>query len=101
QPAGDDAVAVFSRNSTTGMLSFVEAQFDGVGGVSGLAGAGYPAFSPDGTRFYVVSGTNLVEFNRNPVSGSLTFVELNDLGVINCEAHVSPGGLVATSVGNV
>ena len=35
----DDAVVVFSRNSTTGALTFVEVQKDGVGGVDGLDGA--------------------------------------------------------------
>ena len=35
----DDAVAVFSRNATTGILTFVEVQRDGVGGVDGLDSA--------------------------------------------------------------
>ena len=36
---GDDAVAVFSRASSTGALTFVEVQKDGVNGVDGLATA--------------------------------------------------------------
>ena len=35
----DSAVAVFSRDSTTGELTFVEVQKDDVGGVDGLNGA--------------------------------------------------------------
>jgi len=35
---GDDAVAAFARNPTTGAVTFVEAERDGVGGVDGLAG---------------------------------------------------------------
>jgi len=46
----DDAVAVFGRNAGTGALTFVEAQFDGVGGVEGLGGAISVAVSPDGAR---------------------------------------------------
>lgn len=34
----DDSVAVFSRDATTGKLTLVEVQKDGVGGVDGLSG---------------------------------------------------------------
>jgi 6-phosphogluconolactonase (cycloisomerase 2 family) len=50
--AGDDAVAVFSRDSTTGALTYVEMQQDGVGGVDGLESAGYVTLSPDGKHLY-------------------------------------------------
>src|SRR5260370_32831893 len=46
--AGDSAIAVFSRNVSTGRLTFVEAQFDGVNGVTGLRGAAAVRVSPDG-----------------------------------------------------
>ena len=48
----DDAVAVFSRNATTGELSFVEVQKDGVGGVDGLYYARSVTVSPDGKNLY-------------------------------------------------
>jgi DNA-binding beta-propeller fold protein YncE len=51
----DHAVAVFSRNPTTGELTFVEAEFDGVGGVDGLAGARRVVVSSDGQHVYVAS----------------------------------------------
>ena len=49
----DNAVAVFSRNATTGALTFVEAKFDGVGGTDGLAGATGVSLSADGEHVYV------------------------------------------------
>ena len=48
----DDAVAVFSRDAATGALTFVEAQFDGVGGVDGLNFVTSVAVSPDGKHVY-------------------------------------------------
>ena len=45
-------MAVFSRNSTTGALTFVEVQKDGVGGVDGLNGARSVTVSPDGSHLY-------------------------------------------------
>jgi len=53
----DDALVVFSRDGTTGKLTLVEVQRDGVGGVEGLAEARSVAVSPDGEgkHLYVVS----------------------------------------------
>ena len=48
----DDAVAVFSRNSATGSLTFVEVHKDGVDGVDGLSGASSVTVSPDGSHLY-------------------------------------------------
>ena len=52
----DDAVAVFSRNATTGELTFVDAEFDDVGGVDGLYRAFGVTVSPDGQHVYVTGG---------------------------------------------
>ncbi len=46
----DDAVAVFSRNSSTGALTFVEVLKDGTGGVDGLDAAYGVTVSPDGSH---------------------------------------------------
>jgi 6-phosphogluconolactonase (cycloisomerase 2 family) len=91
----DDAVAVFSRDPGTGALTFVEAEFDGVGGVDGLDGANSVAISPDGAHVYV-SGYydgKVAIFTRNVVTGVLTFSETFDgVQVGNGGVAISPDG---------
>ena len=81
----DNAVAVFSRNPTTGRLTFAEALKDGVGGVDGLGGARSVASSPDGLQVYVAgeSDNAVAVFSRNLTTGRLTFAEVvrHNLGV--------------------
>ncbi len=74
----EGAVACFRRDAGTGLLTFIEALMDGVGGVSGVTGARGVAVSPDGAQVYVASGmpTNaLVTFSRAAATGRLTFVD--------------------------
>jgi 6-phosphogluconolactonase (cycloisomerase 2 family) len=73
---GDNAINVFSRNLTTGELTFVEHHKEGLGGVSGLQAAFAPYVTPDGQQVYVsgLDSDALVAFNRDPVSGALTYV---------------------------
>src|SRR5262249_15846386 len=49
----DNGIAAFTRNPSTGHLTFLAAHKDGVGGVDGLAGASAIASSPDGVHVYV------------------------------------------------
>jgi 6-phosphogluconolactonase (cycloisomerase 2 family) len=72
----DSAVAVFSRNETTGMLTFVEMQKDGVGGVDGLGYARAVAVSPDGKHIYAVGFLDnaVAVFSRDDTAGTLTYV---------------------------
>jgi 6-phosphogluconolactonase (cycloisomerase 2 family) len=79
----DDAVAVFARNASTGALTFVEVQIDGLGGVDGLLGATSVRVSPDGDHVYGagLEERKLAVFSRNPASGALTFVEAIDDGM--------------------
>jgi cysteine-rich repeat protein len=104
----DNAVAVFSRNSGTGGLTFVELQRDGVGGVDGLAGASGVAVSPDGGHVYVTGAQDnaVAVFSRNGGTGALTFVEVERDGVggvdglSNASAViVSPDGLHVYATG--
>lgn len=78
----DDAVAVFKRDATTGQLTFVEAQKDGVGGVDGLDKARAVVVSPDGKHVYAAGAFDdaVVVFARNASTGKLTFVELKKDG---------------------
>jgi 6-phosphogluconolactonase (cycloisomerase 2 family) len=79
----DSAVAVFSRNATTGALTFVEQQKDGVGGVDGLEGGLEVTVSPDGAHIYAVGLTDsgLAVFSRNTITGALTLVQVLKDGV--------------------
>ncbi len=73
----DNGVAIFERDPSTGVLTFDGVQRNGSGGVSGLGGAEGLAMSPDDLSLYVASpGDNSVAvFQRDPLSGSLTFLE--------------------------
>jgi 6-phosphogluconolactonase (cycloisomerase 2 family) len=108
----DNAVAVFARDTSTGRLTFVEAQRDGFGGVDGLDLAGGVALDPAGENVYVASsmgpggGDWAAVFSRNASTGALTFLQsLKEedfgngyvgcfgIGVENAGAAVSPDGL--------
>lgn len=71
----DHAVAVFTRDAQSGALSFLEAQFDGIDGVTGLHLPLGIAVSPDGTQVFVPSliGSSLAIFARDAQTGALTF----------------------------
>lgn len=67
----DGAIALFSRDAGTGLLTFVEA-------IYGNVGQGPLRVSPDGKHVYVLffgSPEELAVYSRDPVTGSLTFVE--------------------------
>lgn len=77
-----DGLVVFSRDASTGELSFVETLFDLGTDSAGntINGIGDPqriAISPDGAHAYVTSDQSLALtlLNRNPTTGQLTFVE--------------------------
>ena len=73
----DNALAVFSRDSSTGDLTFVEKIKDGVNGVDGLHAVGSVAVSPDSNHVYAAGyGDDAVAvFSKDISSGGLTFVE--------------------------
>lgn len=70
------AVSVFFRNPGTGVLTLLETEVEGSGGVTGLSGADGIAVSPDGDHVYV-SGEDddcIVIFSRDSGTGFLTYV---------------------------
>jgi 6-phosphogluconolactonase (cycloisomerase 2 family) len=73
----ENALAAFSRDAVTGELMFVEAEFDGVGGVDGLDSLWRVAVSPDGAHVYTASNDDdaVAVFARDTGTGALTFVE--------------------------
>ena len=72
-----DAVAVFSRDSITGELEFVEQIRNVDIGVNGLNGASFVTVSPDGKHVYATGFDDdaLVVLSRDQNTGELTFVE--------------------------
>ena len=64
----DDALALFSRESLTGLLSFQGALFNSLPAIEGLNGAEGVVVSPDGKNIYVGSnaGHQLAVFGREP-----------------------------------
>jgi len=76
-----DAVAVFERNSATGELTFIEAKLNGAqsGGttITGLNGVWEIVVSPDGNHLYAAAYLDdaVAVFERDPETGTLTFVE--------------------------
>ncbi len=78
----DDLGAVFSRNLTTGMLTFVEVippflDMTGDFDCLGVSGGGGIAISSDGNRVYVTESWNsvLLVFSRAAGNGGLTLLE--------------------------
>nr|MDZ8046688.1 beta-propeller fold lactonase family protein [Nostoc sp. DedQUE02] len=74
----DSEVAVFKRDTTTGQLSFVEVQKDGISSVDGLGGVYSITVSPDGKYLYAAGyqDSAVAVFERNQQTGRLSFVEV-------------------------
>ncbi len=74
----DASIAVFERNATDGLLSFVEKKTNGFDGVEGLDGVDGVAVSPDGAHVYAVGGIDdaIVAFTRDPSDGTLSFLQV-------------------------
>src|SRR5699024_7581715 len=73
---GNDRLIVFSRDTTTGNISFVENKINGSGGVADLDGPYLVTVSPDGQNVYVAGSVSdsIVSFKRAP-DGTLTFLK--------------------------
>ena len=72
----DDAVALFSRDSSTGLLTYETAYIDDTDGVSGLDGVTTVTVSPDGRHVYTGSegDDSVVCFSRDTDTGALTYL---------------------------
>jgi 6-phosphogluconolactonase (cycloisomerase 2 family) len=92
-------VVVFTRNSDTGELTYFETQEDGVGGVVGLLGARVVTVSSDNEHLYVASGRGgaVTVFEREPVTGALTFIEAKVATVGSSGADLRGASGVAVS----
>ncbi|MDY6993310.1 MAG: beta-propeller fold lactonase family protein, partial [Pseudomonadota bacterium] len=100
----DDAVVVFTRDLTTGLLTLVEVQQNGINNLQGLTGASALAMSPDGSYVYVSSREDnvLTVFRRNSQTGVLTHLKSvsDNLSDPRGIAVSQQGTLYVTSHGN-
>ncbi len=110
----DDALNTFSRDATTGALTFENSKFDGVGGVSGLDSLDAVKVSPDGKHVYTVAGKSLPNLTQgsdalsvfrrdtdpiSPTFGELEYIESYFDGVAGVDGlfqvtdlEISPDG---------
>ena len=96
-----DTLAMFTRSSGPGLLTYLDSLQDGVDGVDGLDGARAIAISPDGKLVFVASQYEhaLAVFARDASTGLLTYLGMHQdgngiiegLGAANGVA-VSPDG---------
>lgn len=77
--AGDDSIAIFSRDATSGALTYVGKVTDGANGVSGLASVYRLVLAGNGSHLYS-GGTAVTVFTRDPGTGLLTYAEHHALG---------------------
>lgn len=89
--SNESAIAVFRRDTTTGTLSFVEAQQD-----IDLLGAYAIAISPDGNYLYVGGSDDsaIAIFLRNPITGELILIGFQEDESLNgiSDITISPDG---------
>jgi 6-phosphogluconolactonase (cycloisomerase 2 family) len=76
----DNSIAIFSRNPTTGALTFVGNVQNGVAGVTGIVGASAVAVSPDAQYVYVGGNGDVAVFQRNAITGLLSEVQVPSRG---------------------
>jgi len=97
----DDALAAFARDTLTGMLTPVDLERDGVGGVDGLATTRAVAVSADGLHVYVAGFHDdaVGVFARDPGTGTVTFVEVERQGMNGVQRLDGPEGVVVAPDG--
>jgi hypothetical protein len=76
--ADENSLTSFSRDTSTGLLTFQALLRDGVGGVDGLEKASTLVISPDGKDVYVGASapeSSVAAFARSQVNGGLTYLQ--------------------------
>lgn len=101
---GDDALTWYTRDTTTGNLTYGGMLKDNTGGVDGLDNPYWVTVSPDGKYIYVGAqdDNSVAWFSRSMVDGSPTYVDRVNDGVILSGArgicmHPSGDWLVASA----
>jgi 6-phosphogluconolactonase (cycloisomerase 2 family) len=77
---GNNGIAQFRRQASTGLLRFTGVQTEGVVNESGTSGPTALAVSPSGAFVYVARGGDdaVAVLRRDPADGDLSFVEQHD-----------------------
>ena len=72
----ESSLAIFSRDVSTGLLTYVDVYEDGEGDIDGLSGAWDVAISPDGFYAFATGRAEnaLSVFSRDPITGALTYL---------------------------
>jgi 6-phosphogluconolactonase (cycloisomerase 2 family) len=88
----DDSIAIFKRNLRSGKLKFLNAKFNGVGDVQGIATPFGMSISPHGDNVYATGEEDdaIVTFKRKPHTGNLKFVNEKVNGTGGIEGLDSP-----------
>ena len=97
----EDKLAVFSRDDSTGELTFVEFHEDNTNGVDGLQKAWDVKVSPDGKHVYAASFEDdaISIFSRETPTGTLTYVGIVKNGVGGVKGINGPEGLAISPDG--
>jgi len=98
----DNALVVFKRNPTDGLLTFMQSINNTTLGVNGLSGANGVVVSPDNKHVYVASykDSAVVVFNRDMANGTLSLVEIQQNGISN-NTGLSGANAIAFSPDNL
>jgi DNA-binding beta-propeller fold protein YncE len=86
-------------------LSFVEAEFGGIGGIPGLFSVNHLTVSPDGVHVYVTGQDErgfraaLTVLRRGGATGALTFVETQVDGLAPADGDFTAGGVAVSPDG--
>ena len=83
----DDAVSIFSRNSQTGTLVYIQSYKEGVSGLNTLDGANDLEISPDGKYIYLAASNDdaVSTFSRNETTGNITFITSQTDGLLSVD----------------
>jgi 6-phosphogluconolactonase (cycloisomerase 2 family) len=96
---GPDKLQVYTRNPMTGVLTLLEEQENGVGGVDGIRRAKGVAVTPDGACVYTSTDFDdkVGAFSRNGGTGALTFVGVKEEGVGGVTGLLMPKGVAVSA----
>ncbi len=99
----EDAMTVFRRDASTGMLTVVDTLQSGSPGGEWLTDMLSPVISPDGRQIYIdcYKKNSLAVFDRDPVTGHLMFAQVVRDGVDGVDGLHGVGSLAVSPDGTL